>query len=147
MSAGLLRDHGHVGTIRRTQRGQTEDPAAEALPAFAPAPVALPPDLRLSTLRIDERELVVLSWQHQGDAVTRAPLSSVEREVLQLLLDGRSNADIARIRKRSLGTVKKQVRAALQKLGVSSRSELTAKLFGAAERLSSPRDRSPTSRG
>lgn len=114
---------------------------------FAPAPVPVPPDLRLSTLRLDERELVVLSWEHRGDPLGGAPLSSVEREVLQLLLDGRSNADIARIRKRSLGTVKKQVRAALQKLGVSSRSELTAKLYGAAERISSPPDRSPTSRG
>jgi DNA-binding CsgD family transcriptional regulator len=55
-------------------------------------------------------------------------LTKAERAVVELALGGLSNAEIARRRRCSPGTVIKQVAAAYRKLGVSSRRELVAKL-------------------
>ena len=43
------------------------------------------------------------------------------------LLDGKSYADIARRRRRSVSTIAKQAGSAFRKLGVSSRAELAAR--------------------
>jgi DNA-binding CsgD family transcriptional regulator len=51
-------------------------------------------------------------------------LSEAEREVVLAILDGRSNADIALARGRSVRTVANQAASAFRKLGVRSRSEL-----------------------
>ena len=56
----------------------------------------------------------------------RPALTAAEREVMAALLDGRSYADIARGRRRSVNTVAKQAGSAFRKLGVSSRGELAA---------------------
>jgi len=55
-------------------------------------------------------------------------LSVAEREILPLLLAGRSNLDIARQRGTSRRTVANQVASILRKLGVSSRVHLAAAL-------------------
>ena len=55
------------------------------------------------------------------------PLSTAEAGVARLLLAGASNAEIAGARRRSVGTVAKQVAAVFRKLRVRSRGELYAK--------------------
>ena len=55
-----------------------------------------------------------------------APLSQAEVAVAELLLEGKSNADIARARGTSVRTVANQVANIFRKLDVASRSELYA---------------------
>ena len=50
-------------------------------------------------------------------------LSPTEQELLQWVAAGRSNAEIATLRKRSIATIRNQLHSAYAKLGVSSRSE------------------------
>jgi DNA-binding NarL/FixJ family response regulator len=59
-----------------------------------------------------------------------AELSSAERETLALVLEGRSNAQVATERGVSQGTVAKQIASLFGKLGVHSRTELMARLCG-----------------
>lgn len=59
-----------------------------------------------------------------------APLTPAERQVVALLLEGKSNAQIARARRTSARTVANQVASIFKKLSVSSRAELLA--MGAA---------------
>ncbi len=58
------------------------------------------------------------------------PLTEAEREVVERVLRGESNAAIAARRGVSLPTVAKQVSSAFAKLGVHSRAELLALLVG-----------------
>ena len=58
----------------------------------------------------------------------RASLTSAERSVTEGLFEGRSYRDMARERGTSPRTVAGQVRSVFKKLGVSSRSELSALL-------------------
>ncbi len=55
-------------------------------------------------------------------------LTRAEAEVLDLLLDGYDNASIARARKTAARTAANQVASIFRKLGVTSRTELVAKL-------------------
>ena len=55
-------------------------------------------------------------------------LSEAEREVVLLLLEGRSNQEIATLRGRSYRTIANQLAAIYRKLGVASRTELIASL-------------------
>ncbi len=76
-----------------------------------------------------DEELVVASFPLPAPlrGRPRPALTAAEREVMAALLDGRSYADIARRRRRSVNTVAKQAGSAFRKLGVSSRSELAAR--------------------
>lgn len=51
-------------------------------------------------------------------------LTSAEKEIVVHVLEGRSNAEIARARGTSARTVANQLAAVFRKLGVQSRSEL-----------------------
>lgn len=53
-------------------------------------------------------------------------LSAIERKVLELTCDGRSDKEIARHRSVSVNTVRNQVRTLMQKLGVRKRTQLVA---------------------
>jgi DNA-binding CsgD family transcriptional regulator len=57
-------------------------------------------------------------------------LSDAEKEVAKLLLAGRSNAEIAAARGRSVRTVANQVASIFRKLRVGSRLELAVALKG-----------------
>ena len=57
-----------------------------------------------------------------------ASLTAAEREVVALIIEGKSNAEIAKARGVALRTVANQVASVLRKLDVGSRSALLARL-------------------
>ncbi len=81
--------------------------------------------VRSCIVAIDGDTYAVLSWSALPAAKLPA-LTGAEREVLDHLLAGKSNAVIARLRRTSVRTVANQVASIFRKLGVSSRSELAA---------------------
>jgi DNA-binding CsgD family transcriptional regulator len=95
-----------------------------------PSPAA-PRDL--GALESDDGDLVVLSFSLRQEGC--AALTPAESEVAALVLVGRSNADIARVRGASKRTVANQVASVFRKLGVRSRLELIvhAPLLGTKE--------------
>jgi DNA-binding CsgD family transcriptional regulator len=54
-------------------------------------------------------------------------LTAAEREIVGGVVDGQSNAEIARRRRRSVRTVANQLAAIFRRLGVGSRLELIAR--------------------
>ena len=99
-------------------------------PSPPPLHADAPPGLEAARGRLDDREVLVLSFPCEPSS-SLEPLSAAERAVVEALLTGASNADIARLRGRSVQTVAKQVASALHKLGVRSRGELAAAMAGA----------------
>lgn len=57
------------------------------------------------------------------------PLTPAERDIAVQILEGRTNAAIAKVRGVSVPTVAKQVASIFQKLGACSRAELVALLL------------------
>lgn len=82
---------------------------------------------RATKLRIDEVELIVFDVPAP---VAPRGLTEAEREVAELVLEGLSNRDIAERRGASVKTIANQLRRIYDKLGVSSRFELAARLEG-----------------
>jgi DNA-binding CsgD family transcriptional regulator len=83
-------------------------------------PIPVPPDLQ--ALESEDGEVMVLSFSLRKGPV--ASLSPAESAVAAHLLDGRTNAEIARLRGTSERTVANQVASLYRKLGVKSRLEL-----------------------
>ena len=85
------------------------------------------PDARLTPFRVASDDLIVVSFPldtQTGDAT----LTPTESEIAGAIRDGRSNAEIARMRGTSTRTVANQVAGLFRKLGVASRVELIAAL-------------------
>jgi DNA-binding NarL/FixJ family response regulator len=78
-------------------------------------------DRRVRRGRIGGESIVVVSVPVAPDA---ASLTAAERAILQLLLTGASNREIAARRGTALATVVNQVSAVFRKLCVRSRAEL-----------------------
>lgn len=95
----------------------------------APRVAETPPsDLRASRVQGSEREVVVFSYPTgSSEAALVERLTGAERGVLELLLEGKTNARIALARGTTLRTVSKQVDAVYKKLEVHSRAELSAR--------------------
>lgn len=89
--------------------------------------IAPPRDLRAARFALAGRDVVVLSYP-TGDPALPDGLSPAEREVTHALLQGATNAEIAEQRGVAVRTVANQVASVFKKLGVSSRTELAAKL-------------------
>jgi DNA-binding NarL/FixJ family response regulator len=68
------------------------------------------------------RALVAGTDRRSRDA-PREPLTPVERDVLRMIADGLTNAEIATRLRWSVGTAKKYVQRILEKLGVSDRTQ------------------------
>ena len=85
-----------------------------------------PADLVVSTS--EDGELAVLSYTNAPAG--RGKLTQAEREVALLVLEGRSNAEIGRLRGRAPRTIANQIARVFRKLGVNSRSELVVR-YGA----------------
>jgi DNA-binding CsgD family transcriptional regulator len=84
-------------------------------------------DVRAFRLRYGGEELAVLSIPLCHEALPGS-LTPAEREVCALLLGGLSNQEIAARRGCAVRTVANQVAAIFRKAGVSSRSELAARI-------------------
>jgi DNA-binding CsgD family transcriptional regulator len=82
---------------------------------------------QLTRFRLGEHELVVLSYPKLSAASVDG-LTQAERAVLDLLLQGKSNAQIAERRGTSPRTVANPVASVFRKLDVGSRADLAAGL-------------------
>jgi DNA-binding CsgD family transcriptional regulator len=85
---------------------------------------------KLARFRFGSEELAVVSYPKLSADVVDG-LTPSEIEVLERILAGDSNAEIAGRRGTSVRTVAKQVAAIFEKVGVSSRRELAARLAAA----------------
>ena len=93
-------------------------------PSTEPAELAAPAALAARSFEIDGDRYAILTFP-LPEAELPAELSAAERAVVQAVLEGLSNAEIARLRGTSLNTVANQLRSVFSKLDVSSRFELT----------------------
>lgn len=84
-------------------------------------------------------EVMYLAWNGESRILLTFPLplptwpamlTPSEQEVARLIIDGASNAEIARQRGTSQRTVINQIAAIFRKVRVSSRVELAARVFG-----------------
>lgn len=81
---------------------------------------------RTMIFRLNGAEYAV--WSEPAPEAAAPPrLTPAERAVLELLLRGASNADIARQRRSSVRTVANQVASVFRKYGVHSRAELVTR--------------------
>jgi DNA-binding CsgD family transcriptional regulator len=98
---------------------KVRDSGIPAAPSLTP-----PPTMKATRVDVGGEEFVVLRWELPPPSISG--LSRAEAEVARLVLQGCSNAVIAFTRRSSAGTVAKQVACVFRKLGVRSRSELSA---------------------
>jgi DNA-binding NarL/FixJ family response regulator len=81
---------------------------------------------RVSRFAVADADFLVVSVSPDEKSLAR--LTAAERLVLNLVLAGLTDAEIARKRTVSRRTISKQVASILQKLEVASRAELGAKI-------------------
>lgn len=93
----------------------------------------VPSDLEAATFGVDGDHYVVFSFP-LPELAPPACLTSAEREVVRGLLEGQSNAAIAKARGCSVRTIANQLRSIFHKLGVSSRAEVVQHCKAAAQR-------------
>jgi DNA-binding CsgD family transcriptional regulator len=110
---------------RKRHRPADDDPAvlAEAEAILAAGPSSLTAD----TFEIEGEEFVLFSFPLPAPSLPEPAairLTSAERAVALLLVEGASNEEIARRRNRSRHTVINQIGSIFRKLGVGSRAEL-----------------------
>ncbi len=86
-------------------------------------PPVRPHDLSVVTFEVDGEQFAVLELAVRPVQVP-PQLSKAEQEVALLVLQEKSNLEIARIRKTSVNTVANQLRSVYVKLGISGRAEL-----------------------
>ncbi|MBK8996867.1 MAG: helix-turn-helix transcriptional regulator [Myxococcales bacterium] len=89
--------------------------------------IAPPPGLRAARFALGGRDVAVLSFPTDQLRIPES-LSPAERDVTLALVHGATNAEIAERRGVAVRTVANQVASIFKKLGVSSRTELAAKL-------------------
>lgn len=66
-------------------------------------------------------------------ALDLSKLTPAERAVAEAMIDGKSNAEIAKLRGRSVRTIANQIASIFRKLGVGSRAELASRMIDRAE--------------
>jgi DNA-binding NarL/FixJ family response regulator len=100
---------------RRSQ--QQADRLERRDPVARPEPVGL----LVKRFEIEGEEYAMFQWSTDDPS---PQLSSAERAVLAKLIEGASNAEIARLRQSSVRTVANQVASLLRKLHAGSRFDL-----------------------
>ena len=103
--------------------GGVDAPRAPAAPPRRRASLTPPDGLRASVL--SGADVVLLSYP-AASVLLPPGLTDAEREVVEAIVEGKSNAQIAAARGRSARTVANQVNSVFRKLGVGSRTELVA---------------------
>jgi len=71
--------------------------------------------------------LAAIAQQYDGRVAPTKELSAVEREILQLLTEGKTNRQIAEQLRYSVATIKNHVQRIIQKLEVSDRTQAAVK--------------------
>ena len=94
-----------------------------ASPSRQPRVLPAPPDLEATTFSTDDDDYVIFSFTLPEIRLPEG-LSEAERAVVRAVLDGRSNAEIARERGTSANTIANQLRSVYAKLRISGRIEL-----------------------
>ena len=107
--------------------GRMVSKGREAGPKRAAVVLDAPPELAAYECGEALGDFILFEYR-SGAAAAPVPLTGAEREVLDLLLRGLSNAEIAARRHRSGRTVANQVASLLAKHGVHGRAELFALL-------------------
>lgn len=105
-------------------RARRSKPAPLRRTPEEPGKLVPPPELSARPFEIDGDRYAILAFP-LPEAELPAELSGAERAVVQAVLEGLSNAEIARLRCTSPHTVANQLRSVFSKLDVSSRFELT----------------------
>jgi DNA-binding CsgD family transcriptional regulator len=93
--------------------------------------VAPPRGLAVDAFTAAGEEFLIFSWEHEPPSRPGVALTAAERDVLERVVRGDSNADIARVRKASVRTVANQVASLLRKTGAESRFDLIRRFSGA----------------
>jgi DNA-binding CsgD family transcriptional regulator len=88
-----------------------------------------PAGLEASTFSVGDDEYVVFSFPLQPFSIPPG-LTPAEIAVVEAVLEGRSNAEIARARGTSTNTVANQLRSIYAKLGVDGRLSLVKRCLG-----------------
>ena len=71
--------------------------------------------------------LAAVAQQYDGKVAPSKELSAAEREILQLLAEGKTNRQIAELLRYSVATIKDHVQKIIQKLEVSDRTQAAVK--------------------
>jgi DNA-binding NarL/FixJ family response regulator len=87
-------------------------------------------DKKLLTVLANHAAIAIQNAQGVAQLKRAYNLSEREREVLALLIDGRTNKEIAEALTVSVNTVKKHVQSIFTKLNVDSRAAAVAKALG-----------------
>src|SRR5258706_360202 len=90
----------------------------------SPAIPSTPTGLRYIEFAAAEGEMAIFTYPVA--ASSEPALTTAERAVVAAILEGKSNAQIARERARSVRTIANQVASIFKKLEVGSRAELVA---------------------
>ena len=98
-----------------------------------PSQLPPPPELEAYTFAVEGDEYAILGFTLPR---LEAPpeLSPAEREVVQAVIEGNSNAAIARARGTSVNTVANQLRSIYSKLKISNRIDLIRRCSRAGEK-------------
>ena len=103
-------------------------PRSTRIPTVGPSH---PDALTATPCVLEGEQLIVLSHPIVDPAAPELEcLSQAERDVVRLVLEGLSQAQIATTRRTSPRTVAKQLESAYRRLGVGSRAELVARVSG-----------------
>lgn len=114
-AAATAAAHAHAGKLIAHDIGVAPSTVSMAL-ASAASKIGLASAIELARLA---RALVT-----EADVLDASALTAAEREVLALLVAGKSNREIAAARRRSVRTVANQVASILRKTGACSRASL-----------------------
>jgi DNA-binding CsgD family transcriptional regulator len=111
--------------------GEASPPAPSHLGPITPAPSRLgpmpPPDLEVTSFSVGDREYAIFRFDvaEPGEPPpSPANMTAAEWAVVRLVVDGRSNQDIATERGVAVRTIINQLSSVYRKLGVNSRTEL-----------------------
>jgi DNA-binding NarL/FixJ family response regulator len=82
-------------------------------------------------IKVEGEAMMVFSWEDRAES-SKVPetLSAAERDVLERIIRGDTNAAIARARNSAVRTVANQVASLLKKTGAASRYELIQRYAG-----------------
>ena len=105
-------------------------------PGFPPRRSDPSPPVGLGAYRfeIDDSEYAILEWPLPKATEAPGLLTSAERTVVELVLAGCSNLEVATRRGRSIHTIANELASAYKKLGITSRAELAARVASGAPR-------------